>query len=74
MFKPGDLMKLRWDAYLWKDITPTGFMSSNNIAFTHQGSPVIITEFTNHDYVQVLHPEHGLRWVEKVNLEILHCE
>jgi hypothetical protein len=71
MFKPGDLAKIRCNSHLWKNISASGFLSYDNIVVASRGDLVIITESSNTGYILALHPEHGIRWIEKVSLDIL---
>ena len=68
MFKPNDLAILRWDDRLWA-MPPFGvdFLEGK------KNDVVIIVEVQSMSCLaQVLHPEHGLKWIATVCLNLLN--
>jgi hypothetical protein len=69
--KPGDLAKIRWSSSLFETPALTG-LPNNVRGVARTNELVVLVNFVEgRTFTQILHTEHGLKWVITNSLDIL---
>ena len=67
MFKPNDLAVLRWAAHLWESLE----LDATASVGSEDDIVIIVDAPKSSNFVQVLHPVYGLKWISNINLNLL---